>query len=274
MKLSSFWRLRRITIADFELQIHAVEHCNLNCKGCNAFSPIIKESAETYITIEAFENDCKRLSELTNGQIGTLTISGGEPLLHPRITDLLKMARNYFPKGVVRMITNGLLLCKQDEIFWELCKKHDITIIMTKYPINLDFDKIESLFSTYKIRFYYQNNTGVITKKMLKFPVDLSGSQNIKTNYAVCMFSRCIVLERGKIYTCICSAHSRYFNKYFNQNLVLTEDDYIDIYKTSDIEQVFDFLSKPIPFCKYCRPKDLVFGIDWGLSKKEISEWT
>jgi MoaA/NifB/PqqE/SkfB family radical SAM enzyme len=229
---------------------------------------------ETYIDIESFASDCKRLSELTGGQVGILGILGGEPLLHPQITDLLKIARTYFPKGDICITTNGLLLTKKSEEFWKCCNKYGITINLTKYPINLDFNMIKRLADNYNIRLGYVTDTDAITKKMFKLPLDLEGKQNIKKNYRICMYSRCICLEQGKIFHCPYSAHANYFNKHFNQDLVLTENDYIDIYKTKNIDEVFDFLNKPIPFCKYCKPKEMVFNLDWGLSKKEISEWT
>ena len=42
-------------------EIHLVEHCNLNCKSCDNYSPIAKEE---YLDIKSFENDMKRMREL------------------------------------------------------------------------------------------------------------------------------------------------------------------------------------------------------------------
>jgi hypothetical protein len=56
-------------------------------------------------------------------------------------------------------------------------------------------------------------------------------------------------------------------------DLQIDEKDYIDIYKIKSIDEVFEFLCKPIPFCRYCNTKEPVYGIDWAVSKKEITEW-
>ena len=55
------------------VEIHIVEHCNLNCKGCAHFSSIAKES---YLDIESFEESCKKLSKIKK-HIYTFKILGG-----------------------------------------------------------------------------------------------------------------------------------------------------------------------------------------------------
>jgi MoaA/NifB/PqqE/SkfB family radical SAM enzyme len=75
--------------------IRLTEHCNLNCAGCSAFSPLADEK---FYDVEVFRNDCERLASLTGGKINQIIFAGGEPLLHPRITDFFDIARVYFSK--------------------------------------------------------------------------------------------------------------------------------------------------------------------------------
>jgi hypothetical protein len=51
------------------------------------------------------------------------------------------------------------------------------------------------------------------------------------------------------------------------------DSDSIDIYNASNIDEILDFLSKPITCCRYCMPNDDEL-IDWKVSKKEIEEWS
>jgi MoaA/NifB/PqqE/SkfB family radical SAM enzyme len=69
------------------------DHCNLNCAGCGNYSPLAKER---FYDIESFKKECKRISELTGRKISAVTFSGGEPLLHPNITEFFDVARFYF----------------------------------------------------------------------------------------------------------------------------------------------------------------------------------
>lgn len=47
-----------------KFEVHITEHCNLNCKYCFHFSPLAKEE---YLTLEEYERDLARLSELFGG---------------------------------------------------------------------------------------------------------------------------------------------------------------------------------------------------------------
>jgi L-lysine 2,3-aminomutase len=81
-------------------------------------------------------------------------------------------------------------------------------------------------------------------------------------------------MKDGYIYPCDTIAGIEHFNKYFNKKLEVTADDVLELHKVKNINEVYEFLIKPKPFCKYCNRKGVVFGITYGQSKKEISEWT
>jgi hypothetical protein len=109
---------------------------------------------------------------------------------------------------------------------------------------------------------------------MHKKPLDINGRQNIKENLSLChMFNTCVQLIDGKLYTCIEMAYIKYFNKYFNQNLVVDKGDIIDIYEAKTKEEIFEKLARPVSFCRYCKIKDTDFGIKWKVSNKEITKW-
>lgn len=42
--------------------------------------------------------------------------------------------------------------------------------------------------------------------------------------------------------------------------------------KAKDIEEIVEFLNRPIPCCRYCLPNQEE-KIPWGVSKRDISEW-
>jgi hypothetical protein len=61
---------------------------------------------------------------------------------------------------------------------------------------------------------------------------------------------------------------------YFNEELLETEQDSFDIYKTNCFDEILIFLSKAVPFCKYCNPNKIIYSNKWEISKREITEWT
>ena len=62
------------------IEHHIVDHCNLNCAGCSHFSPLARPWIEDF---ETFKLDFKQLYNITKGDIHTIRLMGGEPLLHP-----------------------------------------------------------------------------------------------------------------------------------------------------------------------------------------------
>ena len=254
------------------LHIHLTDHCNLNCRGCDNFSPL---SPDVFADVEVVERDCARISELSNGKVSEIQLLGGEPLLHPQVTTFNDIVRKYFPATPVIMVTNGLLLLKQKEDFWASCRKNNIQIMVTKYPVKLDHEAIEQHVKKQGVSFSFYGSTGSVAKTMLCSPLDLSGKQDPRDSFLRCnSANRCIALDNGKIYTCSLIPYVKYFNAHFNKDLVVTENDYMDIHKVENMDEILKFISRPMPFCRYCNKKGIVWDIGFGISKKDISEWT
>jgi MoaA/NifB/PqqE/SkfB family radical SAM enzyme len=271
-----FYQLRKKSTSKLECKttltigIHITDHCNLNCVGCDHFSSI---AAERFIDVKIFEQDCVCLSRLGKENIEQIKMFGGEPLLHPQLYELMSIARKYFDNSDINILTNGILLLKQTDQFWQSCKKNNVKIVITKYPIQINFRAIEQKIKKHNVNFEYYDNRR-ITKKMHRIPLDEKGEQNIYENYELCYKANtCIILDEGKIYTCATIPYVKYFNKFFNQHFPITDRDFVDIYKVKNMDEIFNFLCHPMAFCRYCNIKDTVYDINWRVSKKEISEW-
>ena len=265
-------KIRRVTpqpCINF-VEIHLAEHCNLNCYSCNHFSQL---AAEEYYDIDIFENDIRRLYELTNGLINRFQLMGGEPLLNKNCKDYFYIVRKYFKNSLIWLITNGILLPKQDENFWVSCKENRVEIHPTKYPININWDYITNLCNQYGIVLSFYNDTSV-QKESLKTVLNLDGITDPSNNFINCFIANdCLFLSNGKLFTCGLISNIRHFNKYFGKNLKVTEHDYIDIYKAQNYNEILQFLAKPVPFCRYC---DITkwYGIGkWEISKRDINEY-
>ena len=83
-----------------EAQIIPIRRCNLSCTYCNEFD----SSSEPVLTGEMV----RRVDLLAALGTATITISGGEPLLHPELDEIIKRIRSH---GMLAgLITNGYLL--------------------------------------------------------------------------------------------------------------------------------------------------------------------
>jgi len=253
-------------------EINIVDHCNISCLGCSHFSPVAEERISP---LEIVKSDLQRMSELTAQNVDEIHILGGEPLLHPDINDILITAREAFPNTIISVITNGILLFKQDETFWKVCKNNKITIEVTKYPIELDYEKMIKMVESWGITFKFHSYTGKAKKTLFKMPLDIDGKQNANESFSNCtLANRWIALMDGRMYTCQIAPNAFHFNKKFGTTMELEDGDYLDIYKINNINEILEFLATPKPFCKYCKIESIVNGIPWTPSKKEMSEWT
>jgi hypothetical protein len=251
--------------------IYVAEHCNLGCYSCNHFSQL---AAREFADLAATERDLKRLSELSGGGIPALMLVGGEPLLNPELPEFMRIARRYFPQSRIQIVTNGLLLLAQKDIFWESVKKYDVTMTPTKYP-GIEWEKIEERAHKFGYEFEYFDFSGNSEKVSRKFCLDLSGSQNIKKSFRRCPMAACTVaLQNGRLATCSFVFCMRHFNKYFNQHIPVTDDDSIDIYKAKSMREIVDFLNKPIPLCRFCKKMGTEIVGPWRKTEKAIEEWT
>ena len=249
-----------------DLQVYIIGKCNLNCVSCTAFAPI----ADDYMLDAAsFESDCKRLSELGGEKIREITLLGGEPLLHPKIGDFMGIVRLYFPAAMLKIVTNGTLLLKQKEHFWDCCKQNNAYIAITHYPIELDIKAVKAVMDKHGVVLRWNRDV----QSWNKMTFDLAGRGDPRKNYKKCFISlQCPELHAGKIATCQTILKARYFNGYFQKNLDVSDADAIDIYKAKTMDEILEFISNPVPFCRYCNVKWP--SIKWGISQKDISEWT
>jgi len=267
---------------NFWLEFNVADHCNLNCQCCDHFSPI---ADKYFLPVVDFEKDIKRLSELMGGVIGQLKIQGGEPTLHPQLTDFMRLSRQYFPSSEIVMFTNGVVLLQKDkDQIWQAMKNYDIKMLLTTYPINLDYNALDDKAKEYSIQYQRFVEAGdrlscekscisAEDKMSVHHPFNLAGYVPNHEFISCYQFNESITLRHGRIYTCPMAPYVGYFNKYFNQKLEVAENDSIDIYNAKSYEEIAEFCTQRTPFCRYCRVKERNCR-RFTQSKKEITEWT
>ncbi len=255
-----------IKSVDFEL----VGNCNLNCKGCNHFSPIAEEGE---LDCEAFEKDITRLYKVLGDRIHSINLLGGEPLLHSNIKRVMQIARKAFPETRVLILTNGLLLKNINDDFWNTAKENNIDIEITRYPINFDYDYIKKKGEEKGVRVVFFGRSDYIQKTLFTLPIDLKGKHDIKESFRECYMARnCITFRDGKLYPCSYAAYIYRFNYFFKKDIPVTDKDYANIY-TMPVEKILQRIGNPIPLCAYCASDKRTYGNKWTKSKKQLEEW-
>ncbi len=248
-----------------QVEFHLVDHCNLNCAHCNHFTPLADEN---FCKIDDIINDFKKLKTIFDN-IGKIFIVGGEPLLHPELLNILEPLRTIYPKSEIIIITNGILLNKQEDSFFETLKKYNIALSMTHYPIKVDYENWIKKLNEMGIKAYYFS---LDRNKMRKQNLNPDGKNDKNKAFSMCVEKKCHFIRDGKLYICTPAPNISFLNKYFNLNFEVKKTDYIDLNKIKSASKINALFKKPIDFCRYCNDKEIEFDT-YRISKKELNEW-
>jgi MoaA/NifB/PqqE/SkfB family radical SAM enzyme len=85
--------------------------CNLNCAYCEDFGSRRNHAVTQNPSLE----DAKKILRVIRSGFSRLWITGGEPLMHPQIGELLAYAKNELKFKEISLITNGTLLSERCE---------------------------------------------------------------------------------------------------------------------------------------------------------------
>lgn len=251
-------------------EIHLVDNCNLNCAGCSHFSPLAEPNE---LTPETYEDNLKKISQNVLDKMTSIRLLGGEPLLNKDINEIIKISRKYFKNAYITIITNGILLRRMSDLFYDTCKDNNVAITITYYGLNLNYDDLYQFIKDKGLDVYFWGMSDG-EKTFFRYPINLSGTENYEENYKECWCIKdwqCLQLDGTKLYCCNIGPYIKYFNKKFNTNIV--DNEYLDLSQINDYSEVEEWFSKPKKICGYC-DRNNIQTIKWKHSKQDISEWT
>lgn len=251
------------------IEFDVTDTCNLNCKGCSHYSSL---APAVFENLESLDANMYAISSIKGAtRIREVYIIGGETLLYPHLNEAMSMARRYFPKASISIFTNGLLLPKMSDDFWQSCRTNYVTIALTRYPINFDYDAVLKLCTVNGVRSTIFGDRS-LHGSFFRFGLDPSKSQNKWKAHFRCYSFGCITVRDSKIFPCSISACVEHLNKRFNSNFTHLPGDFIDLTDGSlkSIYQILHLRNLPIPFCAHCTKAEVT---EYAISKKNKSEW-
>lgn len=243
------------------LETHLTDHCNFSCKGCGHFSPIAEP---WFADPETFTADIVRLAVLFSN-IYTIRLLGGEPLLHRSINRFSEVARKHFPHARVCIVTNGVLLPKMADEFWQTCAENRIRIQVSVYPSLQNVEKLPALSEKHGVVLQLSNVTRFLAFMNPKGDSDPAEAMKVCRRHFYCP-----LLRDGKIYLCPFSAQARHYNARFGANI--PDAGSIDIHSSERSgDDILRFLKQPVETCRFCACSYRNF--DWNVTTKHAEEW-
>jgi ABC-2 type transport system ATP-binding protein len=239
-----------------DISIPLTRHCNLNCAHCVAFAPLVKEP--WFLSREEFVKSIDLLIE-KNMPPRRLTLTGGEPLLHPDLVEFLGLSREKLPDSEIVILTNGVLLEKMPEEFFLAVEKLSVVVRVSDYPL----PKHASCRKFSVGRLLWKASKLYREKRKVK-------EQCPSTCIWYKSLDKCNQLVDYKIYPCVCISRVYILNRYYGFNFEVTFRDYFDLLSDATGTDFLRWCSSSFDFCSYCAAS---VRVPWRLSEKKLSEW-
>lgn len=202
-------------------ELTITHRCTLKCKLCGAYSPYYS-NPKPHWSLSQLKLYTDKYFEIVD-YVEKMTISGGEPLLHPDLGKLVEYLCTYGDRiGLLEFITNGTMIPKTDVIY-AMQKFGKVKVIIDNYgpELSTEVPQIEKILDNYGIYYF--------SKK----------------------FQRYLLVE-GKLYLCATARRCDSLNLLTEDNdyINLLDDDLSLEQKKRKIESFFD--RKHFEACMYC----------------------
>lgn len=248
-------KLRRICVyrnrEELEtMEIHAADHCNLNCRNCSMFCGLVKRPVfPNYADTEA---GIRKLKEYFF-HIKKFRIIGGEPLLNPELDRYINLIREVYPHTDIRLISNGILVQRMPDHLLQALRKNDVTFIITQYPALAEqMDPVHHFLKEHGVRHE-------ITDPVWEFQkiYDASGKQNGEENFRTCHWKKsCATMYGSSIAGCFVPFVIPYLSDAFHlkfpvSGIIGLEEPGLTAGK------ILERMNRPHALCRYCAPNGI-----------------
>jgi cyclic pyranopterin phosphate synthase len=186
-------------IVTWSLEIHPVDHCNLRCVQCCTMSPALPAA---FADPEQIAADLALLAPVLRPNLVKLT--GGEPLLHPRLVEILAAVRASGVSDQIQVTTNGHLLKRQPEAFWRAIDRLTVSWYSSR-PLPEGFIAwVRAEADRYGVLLQVKP-TSAFQRITPDAPLDEAGAH---ASFAGCwMKDRCHLVHQGRFYRCTRPPH-------------------------------------------------------------------
>lgn len=232
-----------------QVEMHVVDCCNLNCRGCTHFSPIFSNRIPD---INDRLRDVEKLKTLFS-HIAVFNILGGEPLLNPQLNQYICKIRDILPQTHIVLVTNGLLIPRIEEELLACIRDNHVLVSISEYEpthkiINQITERLQECGITYRLRPFDR-------KQKFNKPLSLSDNSIYKLK---CISDGCVNLYEGKISRCPTLMYINQFNKVFHTDL--PDEGIIDLYSVRDGNELLNMLQQKVPLCRHCIENEMPWG--------------
>jgi len=255
-------RLPKDIFMDFQI----VSHCNHSCICCSHFAPY---AIPYSISTRSFQEDLKQAIKFFNGRLRAINLTGGEPLLHEDIEEIICIAHNICEKESIsiQLSSNAELVPTKGESFIRLLAKKHIIFHCSVYPFNTD---AISLCKRYMYK--YRGLMSIANNSLVPngwSTMTINNTRTLTDDFS-CNVVCSVTLYKEKLCTC----HIPLYISNLDSNYITYKEDYINIYGQS-LNDFEGLLKKgSLKFCTHCSDPALTNWCEANSKEEYIKGWT
>lgn len=190
------------------LTIMITSHCSLKCKYCCAYMNSYPLERRFHIPVERI---CEDIDIIFNqvDSIGSITVQGGEPFLHPQIDVILKKILSKQNFGIVSVATNGIFSIDESKL--NGLQDARLNVAFSGYYDALPQEKLDIYYHNIeKMKKNHVYHTVGVKVPEWSIPPTLSDKglsiDEMKRKLSNCRIPmRCIQMMNGCLYPCLYS---------------------------------------------------------------------
>lgn len=230
------------------LEAHATDHCNLRCVHCCTISP---QAPRWLLDPRELERDLALAARVLRPAIFKLT--GGEPLLHPGLLELLEVARASGISPQLSLTTNGWLLERQPEVLFERLDRLTLSWYSSAPLPEAAVQRVEA-----RCR---EHGVVLTVKRIERFarmdPPAALDEEQTRTVHAACWLRvRCHMVRAGRFYCCTRPPHLERSLAERGLAVRLARQDGVELQGSPDalLTRLLAYLEQPEPLrsCRFC----------------------
>ncbi|MBL4634453.1 MAG: radical SAM protein [Kofleriaceae bacterium] len=246
------------------LEAHIVDHCNLSCAECCSLSPLLPK---WFASPEELQRDLAIASSFLAPTVFKLV--GGEPLLHPQIATMAKIAAESAIAPRISLTTNGLMLGQMEDDLWRYLD----AITISLYPKPELPESLIAQAEEQAAHFSVELNW----KDQSQFVVMNRNSRRADESETSAIFNRCWLRERchmirnGTFYTCTRSPHMQTLG---GSDGSFSEDGYSLTSPEASADGMLTYLRREhaLEACAYCHGGDAKMAPHRLLPRSELRQ--
>lgn len=197
----------KLPLAILKFEIHVAHACNLQCESCSHYSNF---RTGGLLSVEAAESWYAQWHQRIQPQ--RITLLGGEPALNPRLCQLLRSTRRFWPQARLWLVSNGFHLHRQPDLPVTLRAVGNYRLQISKHHdgegYNQEFAKVVDLLEgwrqTHGLSYLIKESFASWTRRYQggEGRIEPFDDGDAKASWSLCPSKHCMQLHEGLMWKC------------------------------------------------------------------------